>query len=434
MAVVGRENIFPKESTLNLRLLKFFCDFSLVLDGELPESVTSYISYMKLHYHFEKDVFPYLEVELTLPKSICLKIQNNSDSALFLLNLTKQDISENIPETSYERYYENVLLKPVNIPHLTLEAEDELETDSIVDDIPQHKLKMFMFKKDHLYFNKKLNHQVYNDCTVSDVLLDLIGKNFESSEMDFNIGKIVNDKVYDQIIIPPINFIDSIKYLQRVYGLFNNGLNLFFDFTSVFISDKIKLVESGNPDFIKDAYIELYSQKDNERTGINTMNVSFFNEENNSFVVRTTSEGIMPNISGSKKEIDGEAITILSTSNESSDVRNCLNMTFDSGSNDARRPKEKLYWNPYTNELNESEFKSKSSLDFKVLQLNIKEADLEIFSINRRYIIVDKNDSFDQDRSGFYKVVDMEFLLTGNNDDCFKVSCNLRLKRILNEE
>ena len=149
MAVLAKDDIsidIPRD----LELPRYKCELSGLIQGEQVE-LDNYLISTEMQCLYETKVFPYLIVNLLLPKAIHLKIQENYKDILFLFNLNKfgHDGEEN--KKYKEEVYTNVVLKAIDISREMLDPQN---TDSpeegteIADNAPQHSMKLFLFKKE----------------------------------------------------------------------------------------------------------------------------------------------------------------------------------------------------------------------------------------------------------------------------------------------
>jgi hypothetical protein len=213
-------------------------------------------------------------------------------------------------------------------------------------------------------------------------------------------------------------------------------LQIFIDFNNFYIVDSLKVIESDVENDYPKAVIELYSELEKERVNYSSTNMMYRDTENQVYLIRTTNKPQMVSPSTSKKELIGERVTILSNASDGSTNKNCLDMTFTKESNDPRRPKETFYWNNFSSPMVESSFKAAHSKSFDAICLIFNNADIEAFSTNRRYFIVDKTDGFSQDIEGEYKLAELNIISEMSSGNAGKALATVRavFTRIINTE
>jgi len=441
MAIIGKENVREADANITTAWNQYGVKFQAVIQGdEEPLDLTDRFVTVVMHYNFSEAVFAYLMVELRLTKAEHLRLQEHSDDVLFTIGINKFDPTGETPEEYHLNYYDGVLLKPIDISKEVIEPTDELNADDSsdqADSMPQYPMKLFLFKREHLYFNKTLCSGIFAETTLYDVMLYMINQNFARTEMDFHIGSFHNQKIYEQIIVPPTTFVGAVRYLQKAYGIYNNGIDLFFDFKDVWILDRNAVI-GGAPvsGITTNVVIELYSEKEGDRSALPSRQMTFYDAKADSYVVRTISTPGLSRPHNSQKEIYGERAIVRSSTQKTDVEKNFLDLTFGTTPNDNRRLKEAVYWNPFSHPQLESEFKVEASKNFQTIELVIRDADLEVFALNRKYTIIDKNDSFDMDLGGEYRIADLEFILNprGGGRGTIGAYARIRLRRIIQTE
>jgi len=438
MAILKTENI-SLDKTRNLELPRYKVYLTGLILGEKIE-LTDYLISTEIHSSFDTKVFPYIIVNFIFPKSIHLTIQKNYNNILFLMNLIKFSNDGEVFKEFKENIYENILMKAIDIDRRMLDpqlAETPEEGSEIADNIPQYEMKLYLFKKEHLYFNKKLNSAIFSECKPHDVLLYLTNQNFKSTTMRFFIANCSNQRIHRQILVPPLNYIDSIKDLQRSIGLYNNGLQMWFDFKDAFIMDKMKTIEGPDPtQTVVKGIVELYSQYEQDRAGNSSeTTISFYDEDSNTWILRTNTKPNIIRPKDASKEIYGENIRILSNSHKKSSQENKLKFTFKEPTNDSRRSKSIMYWNQYTHAIAESEFKVWLASNFNDVEIIFMESNFESFSPNRIYTFIDKNDVINMDLDGEYKLTNLKVLFSsGQTNSKTKAIAKARFRKIIHIE
>lgn len=95
------------------------------------------------------------------------------------------------------------------------------------DDDRKHlfdRYELVAVSEDILASNKPVVSGVYNNCTVSEVVTDLLSY---LKNRNVYIDPPDNDKRYDQILITPSNIYDNIKFIDEVYGIYNREVKMF---------------------------------------------------------------------------------------------------------------------------------------------------------------------------------------------------------------
>lgn len=389
--------------------------FAVIEGAEGPEEVTEFLMTVELHYHYEENVFPFLGVHMVIPKGLYLRMFKSRETLLFTFSVERYDAQGETPEAFHVSLYEDVVLKPTGFPALPVESARTTDTDSggdsVADNAPQVPVTLFLFAKDHLLLNKKTCPLVLSDSTVSDAVLHLASKNFGGTPIRAMIGPMDNPKKYGQVIVPPSGFANSVRHLQKAYGAYKGGVHVFVDFKRAYVMDVNKTVkDEKDPKSTADVLLELYGKGDGETSGGGSdVDGFFYDEENGYYVVRTSFPAVIAEPKGAIKELVGEAVQILSSSQDEHGCVNCVDFTFGGAPNDPKRPKERTYWGKYSNPLAESEFKTSVARELQVVTLVLRDADLEVLCNNRIFNLVSRTEGLAQGIDGSYKVSDLKF-------------------------
>jgi len=427
-----------------------------------PENITPYTRFIYIENDYEEQKFPVMKVKLNLPKKIFLDMFKNQEEMIFFIKIKryKQNSSKltrdatvtaKIEEEQVDEleYLDGVLLKPLGKPFKQIDQDDDkgnLEEggdDSNVldgndgnmeDYIPAKEVEFYLFKREHLLYNKLMNSYVFTDTNLATVVLYLIQRNTTYRENDIYVGKFDNTKKYEQIIIPPLNFFDALNYLQRVYGLYNNGLQIFADFKHLFIEDKCKVVKiDQRKKGVSKAIVEFYSDKDKDKD-YTAKNLQWFSKKKNCFMIRSTIRPVVENKSNELQELTGEKTTIYATNTKKHFTENYVDMRYGNKAN-GDIMKESFYWNPYSHAMFESEFIINNNRDMFNLKTNFVNSCLESFILNREYHITDYAKKVDLNINGIYKIVFSGTLITNLGGSSMepmdmRVSHNIVFKKI----
>jgi hypothetical protein len=385
----------------NNKVTELYCyepELKAIVEGEdKPIDISYSLKGLQIHNNYSEQTFPFVVTKAILSKEHRKLVQDNADNILFSLNLKKFNQDDEEVEWN-KNYFENVLFKPVDpekteIPLIDQEIKD---IEDISGNNPEYPITLYLFKKEHLMVNKKLTTKVYVETTMHDVLLKLVEENFQSDDMKFHIGKVDNNKKYEQIIIPPLTFAKSIKHLQKCYGIFNGGAQVFCDFKDGWIIDPQKVIEGKDPEeSVVNASLELYHDFNEKNKGPGLLNCSGLDKENNKYLIKTSNLARLQSPKTALKEVIGEAVKFISNTIKANSEINCVDMTFDTNTNDKKAPKEAIYWNPFSHAMAESEFKVNISNTFNKMLLTLTDLDLESLSINRLFEVNNKKDEED---------------------------------------
>lgn len=162
----------------------------------------------------------------------------------YTLSVTSTEVSPyQQTTTNYRQFYlENFKIKPINVPNSIYKSDDNASAEGNTDFI---QVVMDFIPATVLTYNRYMCNGIYNDVTVNDVILYLLNK----MKLPVIYEEPDNTKRYSQIILPPNNLFMSFKFLQQHYGIYNNGLSMWF---------------KGNVFCLKNTYNSDYTPKINQ--------------------------------------------------------------------------------------------------------------------------------------------------------------------------
>ena len=402
----------PEKLELRFYTYEFKIEMNLPGEEKNPWPVTNYVTQFSIHKHYEEHIYPIFEIEMVLPYKEYKLLTKHPSDVIFVFSMRKFKSGET-SETPWRisGAYENIPLKPVDPPVERIIQQPKDSEENMKGMLGNYTVHLFMFKKEHLEINKKLNPQVYNGASAADVAADVMCRNAPKDDSKLYMGKMDDTKKHETVIIPPTNCSDSMKSLQKNYGCYQNGAQVWFDFKSGYMMDRNKAVAGPNPkETVIRGDLEIYPVKDLERTGDDDKEGSWYDEENNYYLLRTKQSIHVSNTAGSQNELQGQNVKFLSNNQNNKGVLNCLHL----GKNKGEGEKETIYWNPTSNSMLETEMLATRMRNANPLHLVFKDFDLEAFSINRVYNVKDLDTTQVTDVSGKYKLASEDILFLPN--------------------
>jgi hypothetical protein len=218
-----------------LAYYSYLVEGSILLDDEIePIPLSTMFRSLENSNDYDNSVFPLLRLRLRMDFETYYKVQNN-DSARFSLTIKKfrQEDVEMKNFSTYTYYMKNKIFVPIDREKSPINKPTDLQYEP--DNMPSLNASFIIMSKEDLDNNKRMVNTVLTNTDIEGAILYLANK-FSKKPIVFQ--KPDNQKVYRQIILPPNNIIRSLKYLDTVYGIYNNGLRAFFDYDSYHIINK----------------------------------------------------------------------------------------------------------------------------------------------------------------------------------------------------
>jgi hypothetical protein len=405
-----------------------------------PESVIDLSPFLieLVGMNFYKDnVFPIIRLDLVINNEVYNKLQNETDDINLILTIKKIELNTSnvtmalMVQYPFEYYCKNVKLKVFDVKRRPI--------GNSPDKYPKIPVTLFCFLEKHLEVNKRQISRVYSNCTMNEVMLALC--------TEFNITDILmdsseNTKRYKQVIIPPLNFTNSIYYLQEVYGIYRFGINLFFDLRySYFLRndalEKPPTIKEVPYSFGKVVF-EIKSKiesKDYDKDAIGYA----LDLQNQCFIIHSSDNFKMNNTESTIKE-SGEMFKLVSrgSSDQNHNIQDIAD-NFDSLTTPGKsvkhttNPKEIIRWQNYTNPFTLTEHEFTINTSMLSADKALSGIDLDVFSPNRNYILNYMHQKQYADKyNGYYKISSLvySFKAGDSTSDFLTVMAGCKLAKL----
>jgi hypothetical protein len=122
--------------------------------------------------------------------------------------------------------------KPVKKENKTEDVDTAEENENIGTSAAFFEYQISGIPEDLIEKNKNIINDVFEDATLNEILVNIF------SSLDNNelyLEESPNTTREQSLLIPPLNLIQTVKYLQTFYGIFDDGLVLFFDTNKTFL-------------------------------------------------------------------------------------------------------------------------------------------------------------------------------------------------------
>lgn len=351
------------------------CQMTALFSDNTIENISDYLTHFAIEIDPSTRVFPLFNIKFQMKPDLILKVQKDSNIK-FNLKIIKTDINNGIT-------YENCLntnlvpilndITPLNLSDTLLKNDSEKEYQS-------EYFEMKLIPIECINSNKKIVSGVYIDTTIMNVIMLL------SQKLDYKIfiSPFDNYKVYKQIILIPNNIFVNLRYLNEVYGFYNNGLNTFygFDIFRIYAKNYYNIKEGSNTIYIN---FPANDPDDNYQTGS-------YKKGLDNIIYATVTDLRMVSSKKLVQEVAGNNISNFSINDEFSsykDNKKVKNKDFN---------KTKLMINNYNNEMRENEIINiiNEQVDTQILLRNIDFNITDLFKIYRmKFISSLYNKTFD---------------------------------------
>lgn len=192
---------------------------------------------IQIVHDYLSNSYPIVKIELVLSKELYYAIKKEKNTVTFKLRVQKY---YRVGKEKEESVKTNAFSKTFKL--IDDDEGDDVSVDQRKEEFPkgeENKIEaevvnaeFFLFQADMIKKNRDIINDILISCnptTAIGYLLTKAGiKNCLMSVAD-------NSKVYDQIIIPPLNLKGAIAYIDTFYGLYKTGSMIYFDFNRTYI-------------------------------------------------------------------------------------------------------------------------------------------------------------------------------------------------------
>lgn len=383
------ESLITKK-IFNIKLIALYSDGT-------TDDLSQFIKRSRIEMNFQEYIMPYYRFILRLPKETIIKINKDRDKVVFSFSsdmITTDAESESLSVP----FYEEIILKPLMDLSNPVNYDDRVTR---TDEDQKHlfdRYELVAISEETLKTNKPIVSGIYNNCTVSEVVTDLLS-NLKNREI--YLHEIDNNKIYEQIILLPANVYDNIKFIDDVYGIYNREIKMFNHETGLNI-----LPMSGfDPNEIGKVKVEIRFPSNQTDEEIIEGSYEQISEEddlvrNKNIVTRINNVSLVDN-TRLFNELIGSEINLFGMDNESEYTK--LN-TYRRDMEDRNGPINKvkvyddIYDNPYSLE---KEFNNSKDI---ILKIQLNDIDLTMEDTFKQFDIEFFNEYY-KHYNGFYELL-----------------------------
>jgi len=413
----------------NFKNYQYKTDLFIVSSDDKVISLNSGNPSVTVFNYFQNSVFPIIKIDLLLNKVNLRILQEDFDNIKLLLSVYKIESSDteiadnpksgilNTIDTSIKNSY----LKIFDINRTPVIPPNENAKNEHFEQVEESPVTLFCFISSHLESNKLQLPFIFNNVTIQDVIVALSTKHQISKIL---LSPVENTKVYQQIVIPPLNYTNSIYYLHEIYGIYKTGVSLYMDFEYTYILKndfRGQLPHHSNfPYNFEKVIFDIHPLNENlfnydSIVKVDNTSKTFiiecknnFSIKNSEITIKETGE-IFKFVTNNPRDQNHNQHEILdnfkSLSNPESPVKA------------GNTPKEVIKWNKYSNDfkISEYQFNLKNSM-FQISRI-FSNCDMEIFTPNRKYILNFLKDPTMEKYAGQYKIDSFMFTIKGKSAD-----------------
>ena len=396
-------------------------EFYIILNGVSQQFPIEKINGFRIENYFEDASFPIFKVNLVMEPSRYFEIIQNKDNVKFKMRIQSYYTNNDSTTKSMVRDIINdvfVIFPDDSNADYEKEQKKEAGTDKDRGNLEnnQNPVELFLFQDKIVNGLRSLfNGVVHNAnlCTTVAYLLQTAGaKKILMSPFD-------NDKVFDNIVLPPQSIERQLKYLNNNYGFHEYGTLFFFGLMYSYVLNCngrctayddndtketiIYILDSTNTKSILSSTIIKYNDTKNY-LNVSSKNIDITTSSVTSNVLTGVDADIIDLQSGEMTEVSVNASTV-------GDVNK--GVIFNNTSN------------PYLGKTYASLKQSGST----VITFGIKDVNLAALTPNKNFSVIFESPSLNSKYKGNYRIASSIYAFSGSSND-FLVDAVITLKKV----
>ena len=406
-------------------------EFNITIPGEakpikvLPMQIESFF----IERNYFEEYFPIFSIRLRLPAPVLFKVVENKTKVNFQVRLQKKpmDINKKVanmpPKDVFNKKF--AIYIDDNNPFFT---EKEFKTShgagptkALADQSFTPKdyampIDFYLFPEKELLGSKKIVNLIFGAVNMTDAVAYTIGSGGINNVI---MGKMDNNETYGQVILPALNVIDTIEYLEEVYGFYNDGSLLFFDLDRNYLIPSNEKCVAWAPQEYKETVI--VSKNRNNQSKIQTGSLDYKKEKK--FLINIDSEMIeVKNRSGSNDQIIGSNITTIDTRKDNKVDAKVEAEKRGTGSS-------KMIYNKYSNKFTQKAMVRQRNAENIKINITANNFDIDIFKPNKSFKFIFEDGSPNKKLGGAYQLESQILTFTRSEGHDYSVKAAIVFKK-----
>lgn len=405
-------NVLANSSKYNLYKYKVNIRF-IRNDAALPEDefqLSKALTKLVIHKNFDDFIYPYYKAvfQLSVEQVKFLTVNHHAGKIYisiekFLIKIEKDATTETPTGEFYIK----------DIPFAVFEI-DKNPTDAIEPEVPSKRSEsnagqkaipftLGLIPSVPMDINKYINNGAFHDTALPNVLAYLVGVNSPKfPNYKFFVSNIDNVKVYETIIVPPFNFNKAVVYVDSCYGLYKTKLLQFFDCNEAYVMSANRLFKNE-----KYKYQLVALEMMGPEALASLTDASYKSDEDSVWFLRTRQKPILENSNKLMREIGGESVKFVGSSQEENTAVDCGPVKIDKDETNSERSKEIVVKKMYDNDFIMSKYNGNLQENSAKFTAVWDDCDIETFQSYFEYTVL-SNSSYSKDYEGYWRLTCVE--------------------------
>lgn len=121
----------------------------------------------------------------------------------------------------------SVYIENKNTPTSSMDQYiDGIKKDNTLNENVKVPIELYCYNDELIHLMKQKSQSIYKQMSLSSIIDDILRRN---SVMNYKIDPLDNQNKYDQVLIPNLNILQALMFLDNNYGLYRKGAQLYDD-------------------------------------------------------------------------------------------------------------------------------------------------------------------------------------------------------------
>lgn len=394
----------------------------MMIPGKNPIEIEPFrIDSMDIMKDYDNLFFPVFRISMTLRNEDLYALIKNKTGVKFHVRMISYEYEENSNKMkSKKNVFDEVFTtfledETPNLDEKTMQSVKEVnrktDDDRDLNDFGSF-IELYLFKEKDLNTGKASVNYVLKNCKVGDAITFLLSKNGMRKVL---MSPLENRNTIPEIWIPPTTVIGGLYHIEQQHGLYNTYATIFFDIDAMYILNRRMPCTAWRNGEKRRTTLIVASDLVAESFYTGTY------EENGNMMVNITKNAVaFTNSSVVTDQVSGNNMLVVDQN--TGDISRVKTNTVQRGSGNYH-VMVNAYSNPFLvrcEEFNRTE-------NSKVVTLNISDLDMSMFTPNKEFSMVFKDNKINKDYGGLYRLSQAIFKFTKHDND-FKISGTFTLK------
>lgn len=366
-----------------------------------------------LENEYDDSFFPIFRIDLSLKREVAQRVVKEKDGVRFKLVVRKREYNqEKVVRTRPFLSDTFIIFLDEDTPFFDeSEVSGNRSNGGDSPGLADTALSFYLFKETDLLSSKKIINAVLHDVQMPDIVGYLLSSLKTIRRVLFATPD--NKDKIEEVLLPPQTIIGNMLYVSNRYGLYKNGMTMFFDFSRTYIIPRQAKCVVWEPGEAKEMEIQISQPRDeqtvttghkyNTETELTSTNVPY------DAVSITSPTLIQDQLEGNHR------LFINPRYNTRVSQKHDLKQR---GSGSYKLVRVKYPSNPYIMTAEAQRLRTGA----RIVTVTTKDVDVSLFTPNKQFLLKFAQTKVNKEYGGMYRLASCKTVFSGNGEDMAAVT------------